>query len=61
MVQKFYPCSNCLDLFTSRELILVETKSMDQTQKHWIVCEECLAELEESGLLVGEEMEPVEV
>jgi uncharacterized CHY-type Zn-finger protein len=52
MAQQFYPCSNCLDQFTSRELILVEVISNDLKTKHWVVCEECLAHLDELGILV---------
>lgn len=52
MVQRFYPCSNCLDQFLSRELILVEVVSRDLTTKNWVVCEKCLTHLDDLGILV---------
>ena len=52
MVQKFFTCSNCLDQYTSRELIMVEVISSDLRTKNWVVCDECLAELDEMGILV---------
>ena len=52
MVQRFYPCSNCLDQFPSRQLILVEVISSDLRTKHWVVCEKCLSDLDDMGILV---------
>ena len=52
MVQRFYSCSNCLDQFTSRGLILVEVVTNDLSTKHWVVCEECLSDLDDMGILV---------
>lgn len=52
MVQRFYPCSNCLDQFTSKQLILVEVISSDLNTKHWVVCERCLSDLDDMGILV---------
>ena len=52
MAQRFYSCSNCLDQYTSRELILVEVISNNLDTKHWVVCEDCLSDLDEMGILV---------
>ena len=52
MVQRFFSCSNCLDQFTSRELMLVEVISDDLRTKHWVVCEKCLSDLDELDILV---------
>jgi hypothetical protein len=54
MVQRFYPCTNCLNQFTSRELILVEVMSNELRAKQWVVCEKCLSDLDELGILVPE-------
>lgn len=60
MVQRFYPCSYCLGQFTSRELILVGVASPEGQTRHWIVCRNCLEELEEMGILVSDETVLVE-
>ena len=60
MAQRFYPCSNCLGQFTSRELILVEAISSDLNTKHWVVCEKCLSDLDEMGILVPDKQVRVE-
>jgi uncharacterized CHY-type Zn-finger protein len=52
MVQRFYPCSHCLEQFTNRELILVEAISSDLSTRHWVVCEKCLTDLDDMGILV---------
>ncbi len=61
MVQKFYPCSNCLDQFTSKELILVEVISNDLGTSHWVVCEECLEYLDDMGILARDGMVKFEI
>jgi len=53
----FWQCSNCLDFFQAKDLTITDYITLDLEKMYILVCDSCLEELIETGILEVEKVE----